>query len=496
MITVLGPRMLQQPWLLVSLATYAVVAVIAFVVQRPGAAHAPGAGRHPDRRRPRRVAGPRAAAALRRVRAHVGGRPDRVPDVDEAAAVVTRAGSAPRSAAIVNLGCKVNQSEMEGAARLLREAGVPLVDPDRGADLVPRQHLHRHRHRRREVARGRPPRPPRQPRRRDRRHRLLGPGRAGGVRADRRRRAARRQRGQGRVPRRARGAAGDRRARAPRRRPGAEPGRCRRSRAWRRAIDGIADDRASVERTRAFVKVQDGCSFYCTYCIIPQARGAERSLAPEAVLADVRRALGAGHREIVLTGINIGTYDGGWSERGHRGAHTRSALTLAGLVRRILAETDDRADPPELDRAPARRRRAARGLGRRRAAHAAAPPPAAPVGRRRRPAPHGPPVPDRRLRARSSSEPGRRSPASPSTPTSSRASRPRTTRRSRRTIAFVRAMDLAGLHVFRYSARPGTPATRMAGQVDERDEEGARGRAAGDGRGGARERSRGGASGR
>ena len=42
----------------------------------------------------------------------------------------------PRSAAIVNLGCKVNQSEMEGAARLLREAGVPLVDPDRGADLV------------------------------------------------------------------------------------------------------------------------------------------------------------------------------------------------------------------------------------------------------------------------------------------------------------------------------------------------------------------------
>ena len=104
-------------------------------------------------------------------------------------------------------------------------------------------------------------------------------------------------------------------------------------------IDGVADDRASVERTRAFVKVQDGCSFYCTYCIIPRARGAERSLAPERVLADVRRALAAGHREIVLTGINIGTYDGGWSERGHRGAHAASALTLAGLVRRILDET-------------------------------------------------------------------------------------------------------------------------------------------------------------
>src|SRR6185436_1020724 len=104
-------------------------------------------------------------------------------------------------------------------------------------------------------------------------------------------------------------------------------------------IDGVADGRASVERTRAFVKVQDGCSFFCTYCIIPAARGPERSLSPETVLLDVRRALRAGHREIVLTGINIGTYDGGWSERGFRGSHTRSALTLAGLVRRILDET-------------------------------------------------------------------------------------------------------------------------------------------------------------
>src|SRR5688572_18959882 len=41
------------------------------------------------------------------------------------------------------------------------------------------------------------------------------------------------------------------------------------------------------ERTRAYIKVQDGCSFHCTYCVIPRARGAERSLSPEAVLADV-----------------------------------------------------------------------------------------------------------------------------------------------------------------------------------------------------------------
>ncbi len=131
MIVVLGPRMLEQPWLLVSLATYAVAAIVAFAVQRPQLRRLQARDDIRDRRRPRGLAGSRPAPALRRVRAHVGRRPHRVPDVDEAAAVVT-----PRSAAIVNLGCKVNQSEMEGAARLLREAGVPLVDPDRGADLV------------------------------------------------------------------------------------------------------------------------------------------------------------------------------------------------------------------------------------------------------------------------------------------------------------------------------------------------------------------------
>ena len=68
------------------------------------------------------------------------------------------------------------------------------------------------------------------------------------------------------------------------------------------------------------------------------------------MLADIRRALAAGHREIVLTGINIGTYDGGWSERGYRGSHRRSRLTLAGLVRRILDETTW-SDCDQLDRA-------------------------------------------------------------------------------------------------------------------------------------------------
>ena len=104
-------------------------------------------------------------------------------------------------------------------------------------------------------------------------------------------------------------------------------------------VDGLADDRARPARTRAFVKVQDGCSFHCTYCVIPRARGAERSLPPCQVLAEVRDALARGRREVVLTGINIGTYDGGASEPGPRGSHRWEALSLAGLIRRLLDET-------------------------------------------------------------------------------------------------------------------------------------------------------------
>jgi threonylcarbamoyladenosine tRNA methylthiotransferase MtaB len=61
-------------------------------------------------------------------------------------------------------------------------------------------------------------------------------------------------------------------------------------------------------RTRAYVKVQDGCSFACTYCVIPQVRGASRSRTAGAVLAEVGRRAGQGHREVVLTGINLGCF--------------------------------------------------------------------------------------------------------------------------------------------------------------------------------------------
>ncbi len=65
---------------------------------------------------------------------------------------------------------------------------------------------------------------------------------------------------------------------------------------------------ARFDRVRSFVKVQDGCSFSCSFCVIPLVRGASRSRRADAVLAEVRRRVEQGHREVVLTGINLGCY--------------------------------------------------------------------------------------------------------------------------------------------------------------------------------------------
>ena len=65
---------------------------------------------------------------------------------------------------------------------------------------------------------------------------------------------------------------------------------------------------ARLERTRAFVKIQDGCSFSCAFCVIPLVRGQTRSRGADAILAEVRRRVAQGHREIVLTGINLGLF--------------------------------------------------------------------------------------------------------------------------------------------------------------------------------------------
>ncbi len=81
-------------------------------------------------------------------------------------------------------------------------------------------------------------------------------------------------------------------------------------------------------RQRAFVKIQDGCRYRCTYCIVTLARGAERSRAVSDIVGEINGLIAQGVREVVLTGVHVGGY----------GSDTGS--DLASLLRAILADTD------------------------------------------------------------------------------------------------------------------------------------------------------------
>jgi threonylcarbamoyladenosine tRNA methylthiotransferase MtaB len=85
---------------------------------------------------------------------------------------------------------------------------------------------------------------------------------------------------------------------------------------------GCVNAEHRLDRVRAFVKIQDGCSFACAFCVIPLVRGATRSRTAEAVLGEIRRRVAQGHREIVLTGVNLGCF-----------RDRTAGYTLARLVR-------------------------------------------------------------------------------------------------------------------------------------------------------------------
>jgi threonylcarbamoyladenosine tRNA methylthiotransferase MtaB len=85
-------------------------------------------------------------------------------------------------------------------------------------------------------------------------------------------------------------------------------------------------------QTRPNLKIQEGCSNRCTFCVIPQTRGNSRSLAEDKVLSQVRGFVDAGGNELVLSGINLGRYGRDLPSSGPR-------PSLAQLVRRIFAET-------------------------------------------------------------------------------------------------------------------------------------------------------------
>ena len=84
-------------------------------------------------------------------------------------------------------------------------------------------------------------------------------------------------------------------------------------------------------RSRAFLKVQDGCQHRCAFCIVPRARGTSRSLDPKIVIDQARLLVEAGHPELVLTGVDLGHYGADLAPRTTLAALVRSLAELPGL---------------------------------------------------------------------------------------------------------------------------------------------------------------------
>ena len=83
----------------------------------------------------------------------------------------------------------------------------------------------------------------------------------------------------------------------------------------------------SVSRTRAFIKIQDGCNKFCSYCIVPLVRGREKSQSADQIITEIRDRVADGIKEAVLTGTEVGAYDD-------------NGIGLKTLLESILVETD------------------------------------------------------------------------------------------------------------------------------------------------------------
>ncbi len=102
--------------------------------------------------------------------------------------------------------------------------------------------------------------------------------------------------------------------------------------------------------TRAFVKIQDGCNSYCSYCIIPFVRGRSVSRSVESIVKEVKGLVEQGYREIVLTGINIGDFDGKTTPPTTLASLVRTLDKIPGLARLRLSSIDpDEVDSELLD---------------------------------------------------------------------------------------------------------------------------------------------------
>ncbi len=205
-------------------------------------------------------------------------------------------------------------------------------------------------------------------------------------------------------------------------------------------------------RTRAFIKVQDGCDNRCTFCITSVARGAGRSRPVGEVLEDIHSALAGGVREAVLTGVHLGSW----------GMDFESPLHLRDLVKAILRDTDvtrlrlSSLEPWDLDEDFFRLWENPRLMP-----HLHLPLQSGCAATLKRMARKTTPEAFRRLIAAA-----RSLLPNPAITTDIIAGFPgETDWEFAETLAFVREMEFSGGHVFTYSARPGTAAARMSGQV-------------------------------
>jgi threonylcarbamoyladenosine tRNA methylthiotransferase MtaB len=208
-------------------------------------------------------------------------------------------------------------------------------------------------------------------------------------------------------------------------------------------------------RTRAFIKVQDGCDNHCTFCITTVARGEGRSRPVADVLLDIQSALNGGTKEIVLTGVHLGS----WGQ--DFGSHLRD------LIRAILRETDtprlrlSSLEPWDLDMEFFSLWDASSSAGRRLMPHLHLPLQSGCESTLKRMARKTTPQSFRELVAAA-----RAVMPDVAITTDIIAGFPGETEDEfAESLAFVREMNFAGGHVFTYSPRPGTGAAKMKGQV-------------------------------
>jgi threonylcarbamoyladenosine tRNA methylthiotransferase MtaB len=209
-----------------------------------------------------------------------------------------------------------------------------------------------------------------------------------------------------------------------------------------------------IGRTRAFVKVQDGCDNACTFCVTTIARGAGRSRTPDEVIREIQMLHGMGYQEAVLTGVHLGSY-------GHDLGNSQG---LYQLVKTILAETDmprlrlSSLEPWDLS------------------------PQFFTLWENPRLCPHlhlplqsGCDATLRRMARHTNQQQfstlmyeARAHMVDPCITTDVIVGFPgETDEEFKISVAFIEKMRFAGLHVFRYSKRPGTAAARMRGHVSE-----------------------------